>query len=215
MAEPRRNTEASGFGGDAAASPPEPDPWQTALEGLDLIVLNPSACRLEGDGSGRLWGEVGGRHYPELQAFMTYPLSDPAEWISLIAVEDADSDGRRSDGGQSDRVEIGVLPDLDGLDDASRAAVHIALRLRYFMPRVLQILAVHDEDPGQSGAVQWELLTDRGPMRLRMVSLFDGIQQLDTGRLIFSDRDGNRADIPDVSALDPASRKLLERYYWF
>jgi hypothetical protein len=80
---------------------------------------------------------------------------------------------------------------------------------------VVRIVSVRDEDPGQSGAVVWQLQTDRGPVRLRMVSLFDGIQQLDTGRLIFSDRDGNRADIPDVSALDPASRKLLERYYWF
>jgi|GEM_PF-259624 len=215
MADPERNIGASGPAGDATAAPAEPDPWQTALEGLDLIVLAPAACRIEGDGSGRLWGEVNGRHYPDLQVYMTHPLTDPAGWISLIAVEDADADGRRSDGGQSDRVELGVLEDLRGLDDAGRAAVQIALRLRYFMPRVLQIVAVRDEDPGQSGAVQWELLTDRGPMRLRMASLFDGIQQLDTGRLIFADRDGNRADIPDVSALDAASRKLLERYYWF
>lgn len=200
--------------GDAQA-PSEHDPWQTALEGLDLIVLDPEACRVEGDGSGRLWGEINGRHYDELLVYMTHPLTNPGEWISVIAVEDADSDGRRSDGGQSDRVELGVLENLGDLDEASRVAIQIALRLRYFMPRILQIVSVRDEDPGQSGAVVWELLTDRGPMRLRMVSLFDGIQQLDTGRLIFADRDGNRADIPDVQALDPASRKLLERYYWF
>lgn len=209
----RKTTEAPA---DAETSAPEPDSWKTALEGLDLIVLDPIACSIEGDGSGRLWGEVNGRHYDELIAYMTHPLSDPEEWISIIAVEDADSDGRRSDGGQSDRVELGVLPDLRGLDQASRTALQDALRLRYFMPRVLQIVSVRDEDPGQTGAVQWELLTDRGPMRLRMASLFDGIQQLEeTGRLILADRDGNRCDIPEVKALDPASRKLLERYYWF
>lgn len=197
-----------------AAPAAEPDAWQTALEGLDLIVLDPAACRLDGDGSGRLWGEVHGRHYDELLVHLTFPLTDPAEWISLVAVEDPDADGRRSDGGQSDRVELGVLETLGALDEASRAAVRGALRLRYFLPRVVRIVSVRDEDPGQSGAVVWQLQTDRGPVRLRMVSLFDGIQQLEGGRLILSDRDGNRCDIPNLADLDAGSRRLLERYYW-
>ena len=194
---------------------PEADPWQTALEGLDLILLDPGACRLHGDGFGRLWGTINGRDYPELLAHMPFPLTAPGEWVSLVAVEDADSDGRRSDGGQSDRVELGVLAGLDGLDEEGRGAVASALRLRYFLPKLTRIVSVRDEDPGQTGAVVWQLLTDRGPMRLRMASLFDGIQQQPDGRIIFADRDGNRVDVPSVEALDPESRAWLERYYWF
>lgn len=202
---------------DAGPSETEPavDPWQTALEGLDLILLDPAACRLHGDGLGRLWGTVNGRDYPDLLAHMPFPLSSPRAWISLVAVEDADSDGRRSDGGQSDRVELGVLPGVGDLDSESKAALASALRLRYFLPLVVRIVHVRDEDPGQSGAVVWELLTDRGPMRLRMPNLFDGIQQQPDGRLLLADRDGNRVDIPSVAALDLESRKWLERYYWF
>jgi hypothetical protein len=193
----------------------ERDPWETAQEGLELVVLDPAACRLHGDGRGRLWGTVHGREYPELVVHMPFPLSAPHAWVSLVAVEDPDSDGRRSDGGKPDRVELGVLPGLDGCDPETREAIQGALRLRYFLPRVLRIVSVQEEDPGQSGAVVWRLLTDRGPMLLRMPSLFEGIQQLETGRILLSDRDGNRADIPDLSALDPDSRRLLERYYWF
>lgn len=210
MAEPETKPGSSPSQPEA-----EGDAWHTALEGLDLIVLEPAACGLHGDGFGRLWGTVNGREYPDLLAHMPFPLSGPRNWISLVAVEDADSDGRRSDGGKSDRVELGVLPGLDGLDEESHHAVATALRLRYFLPRVLRIEHVRDEDPGQSGAVVWQLLTDRGPMRLRMPNLFDGIQQQPDGRILLADRDGNRADIPSVAELDPDSRKWLERYYWF
>ena len=191
------------------------DPWKTALDGLDLIILDPASCRLQANADGRLWGEVAGREYAELVVHMAYPLTDPDRWVSLVAVEDPDSDGRRSDGDKPDRVEIGVLEDLEQTDPETRAAIASALRLRYFLPRVLQILDVVDEDPGQTGASVWQLLTDRGPMRLRMVNLFDGITELRTGRILLSDRDGNRADIPSVAAMDPASRRLLERYFWF
>lgn len=193
----------------------ELDPWETALEGLDLIVLDPAACEVRIDEAGRLCGSVNGREHAQIVAYQAFPLTEPNEWISLVAVSDPDSDGRRSDGGKADRVELGVLPGLDGLSPESRSAVEQALRLRYFMPRVLQIVSVYDEDPGQSGAVQWELLTDRGPMRLRMPNLWDGIEQLETGRIILRDHDGNRADIPAVAQLDLASRRLLEKYYWF
>ena len=196
---------------DAAAE----DPWQTALQGLDLIVLEPAACRLQGDGNGRVWGEVNGREYGEIVVHHAFPLTDPENWISVIAVDDADSDGRRSDGGKSDRVELGVLANLEACDEATRQAVAGALRLRYFLPRLLQIANVRDEDPGQTGAVVWDLITDRGPMRLRMASLFEGFTQLETGRILLSDRDGNRVDIPSVAGLDADSRRLLERYYWF
>ena len=204
-----------GDGASRSDRPPEEDAWQTALEGLDLLVLDPGACHLHGDADGRLWGEVHQREHAELLAYRTHPLTAPNEWISLVSVADPDGDGHRSDGGNSDRVEVGVLANLEALDAESRTAVERTLHLRYFLPRILQIVAAHDEDPGQSGAVQWDLLTDRGPMHLRMVSLFEGIQQLDDGRIIFSDRDGNRAEIPALDTLDRDSRRLLERYYWF
>lgn len=191
------------------------DPWATALEGLDLIVLDPTACDIRMDEAGRLCGRVNGREHEHIVAYLAFPLTGPVAWISLVAVSDPDSDGRRSDGGKADRVELGVLSGLEGLSPESRSAIEQSLRLRYFMPRVLQIVSVYDEDPGQSGAVQWELLTDRGPMRLRMPNLWDGIEQLETGRIILRDHDGNRADIPAVAQLDLASRRLLEKYYWF
>ncbi len=198
--------------GQGAADPT--DAWATATEGLDLVALDPTVCRLRPGPAGRLCGTVHGREHAEIVPHRPFPLSEPS-WISLVAVEDPDTDGRRSDGDRPDWVEIGVLPGVEGLDPESRAAVEAALALRYFLPRVVRIAAVRDEDPGQSGAVVWDLETDRGPMRLRMPNLFEGIQQMPSGRLLLSGGEGNRADIPDVAAMDAASRRLLERYYWF
>jgi len=192
-----------------------PDPWQLALEGLDLVVLDPARCRFALDAEGRLYGTVHDRHHDLLAVYRCFPLSAPDRWISVVSIQDPDSDGRRSDGGPSQNVELGVLPDVHDLDPSSRQAVEHALWLRYFMPQVLRIVAVRDESPGQTGAVLWQLETDRGPMLLRMPNLFEGIEQLPSGRIILSDRDGNRVHIPEVSALDPTSRRLLERYFWF
>lgn len=193
----------------------EADPWEMALQGLDLVVLNPHECRLWLDDARRLKAEIHGRSYPDVVAYMPYPLTLGDSWVSLVSVSDPDGDGRRSDGRQNDRVEIGVLPGLGGLDGRSREAVAEALRLRYFLPRVTRILRVSDEDPGQSGAVNWELDTDRGVMRLRMPNLFEGIQELAPGRLILSDYDGNRAEIPNVADLDRDSQRQISRYYWY
>lgn len=192
------------------------DPWETALEGLELVLLRPQECQLRLDADQRLSATIRGRQYPDVIAYLPFPLTRPADWVSLVAVTDPDSDGRRSDGTRSDRVELGVLPGTAALDPESRRALEAALHLRYFMPRVTRIVDVQDEDPGQSGAVVWTLQTDRGPMRLRMANLFEGIyDELGNGRLILVDGDGNRAEIRDVAELDPESRRLLERYYWF
>lgn len=189
------------------------DLWATALEGLDLVELNPRDCLFRIDQSGHLSGTICGRAHETLAVYRSRPLSAPDEWISIVAVDDPNSDGRRSDGRPGGRVELGVLPDTAGLDPESRLAVERALFLRYFLPRVLQILSVHDEP--LTAAVIWELDTDRGHMLLRMTNLFDGIKQLDNGRILLADSEGLRAEIPDLVLLDPASRRLLERYFWF
>lgn len=191
----------------------DPDPWEIALDGLDLLVLDPTECHVHGDGRGRLWGTVLGREHTDLRAYRTFPLTAP-DWISLVSALDADDDGRRSDGERPERVELGVLNGTDGLDTESRQSITDALRLRYFLPQLLSIAGVREEAPGQSGAVVWDLLTDRGPMQLRMRNLFEGFQQFQDGRIVLSDHEGNRVDIPAVDALDGLSRRFLLRYYW-
>jgi len=191
------------------------DPWALALQGLDLIELDPRECRLRLEPEQRLSGTVYGIDHAWIIPYLPFPLSEPGEWVSLVAVRHPDADGRRSDGGQGDRVELGVLPGMTGLDLESRRALETALHLRYFLPRVLRIVDVRDEDPGQTGAVVWTLETDRGPRLLRMPNLFDGIyDELGAGRLLLRDGDGTRVEIHDLHALDEESQRLLNRYYW-
>lgn len=129
-----------------------------------------------------------------------FPLSRPAAWLAVQA-----SDGR----------ELGLLPGLEGLDADSRALAEEALRLRYFTPRVSAILDLRDERiGGRSGGVVWELQTDRGRATLHMPNTNEHIQTLGQGRLLLTDRAGNRYEIVDVRRLDAASRARLSRYIW-
>jgi len=129
-----------------------------------------------------------------------FPLSVPDGWIALRG-----ADGR----------EIGLLPGVAGLDAESRTCAEEELRLRYFTPQVTAILDLRDEAPGgRHGGVIWDLETDRGPATLRMPNTNEHIQTLGGGRLLLTDRTGNRYEIADLHALDAASRRRLSKFVW-
>ena len=114
-----------------------------------------------------------------------------------------------------DGTEIGLLAGLDRLDKESRALCEEDLRLRYFTPQVTAILDLRDElQGGRSGGVIWELMTDRGPATLHMPNTNEHIQPLQGGRLLLTDRAGNRFEIVDIRALDGASQRRLSRFVW-
>ena len=111
--------------------------------------------------------------------------------------------------------EIGLIPDLAELDTGSRPVAEQELRLCYFTPRVTAILDLRDEaEGGRSGGAVWELATDRGRATLHMPNTHEHIQSLGGGRVLLSDRVGNRFEISDVAALDAASRRRLQRLVW-
>ena len=51
--------------------------------------------------------------------------------------------------------------------------------------------------------------TDRGIREATLRDARDNVVYLGESRLLLTDAEGNRYDIPDISALDPRSRALL------
>jgi hypothetical protein len=158
----------------------------------------PSTC---GDGKNlRLFYEPPGtlrltvgedRSYPVVRLYQAWPLSHPGRYLSL---QDARGD------------EILMLPDLSSLDPASRAVAEEELARRYLTARIQVVLDVRTE----FGVTYWRVLTNRGERDFVVQSLTESCVWLGEGQVLIVDVDGNRFEIGDLAALDPASRQRLD-----
>jgi hypothetical protein len=61
------------------------------------------------------------------------------------------------------------------------------------------------------GVVYWSVETDQGPRDFVCRGLRDSVVELPDGRLIITDVDGNRFDIPDYTQLSRAAQTILDR----
>ena len=90
----------------------------------------------------------------------------------------------------------------------SRQLVEQELREKAFSPRIQAVLDYKDE----FGVVSISARTDRGDVTFQIRSR-DDIRLLSPTRALFRDADGNTYELPDLAALDPASRRYLEEYF--
>ena len=102
--------------------------------------------------------------------------------------------------------EIGIIRDLKDLPKEWRGWVEDALAMRYFVPIVESIRSVRQ----RYGGMEWNVLTDRGPRKMVTKHIRDTIIEIDDGRYIMSDVDGNRFEL-NVQYLDEPAKKLMER----
>jgi len=122
-----------------------------------------------------------------------FPWSLPEAYISV-----RDSEGK----------EVVMLRTLDELDPDSRRIVEAELADKVFNPKILQVLQVKRE----FGLSSMSAITDRGEVYFQFHGR-DDVRLLGPTRALFRDIDGNTFELPDVGELDPASRKMLRRYF--
>ncbi len=130
------------------------------------------------------------RSYPTVKPVWAAPLSQPGKNLALL---DAKGD------------EIVMVADLNELPADSRTAVKLELHRRYLTATVQSIAHAKVE----YGATYWTVETDRGPRDFVTQSLQENAVWLSDVHLLLLDVDGNRFEIPDVSALDCQSRKYV------
>ncbi|MBL9137912.1 MAG: DUF1854 domain-containing protein [Verrucomicrobiales bacterium] len=171
-------------------NPPSPDAPLSLVEASRIVLLDPAKVRFSQHGASlrlTLEGDCCHRQVTVLRAF---PWSSPERYLSLM------------DGADK---EIGVLVDPDSLPPEDGELLRDALRRRYFVPRVTRILAARE----RFGTVDWEFETDRGIRRLTTRNLGESVHRPNPGRILLTDVDGNRYDIPDLEGLDGRSQQLL------
>jgi hypothetical protein len=157
-----------------------------------LTVIDPHRVRLRRDQRQRVVVELPeGEQHADVIVTHTFPVSRPGRFVLL-------RDGRGR--------EIGLIADADALDRESRDVLAAELDRSYFMPRILSVSAIEDE----FGIATWHVITDRGPTQFQVRARSESIWYYGAGRYLIRDVEGNRFDIPSLSALDPRSRTLVE-----
>ncbi|MEA3399638.1 MAG: DUF1854 domain-containing protein [Armatimonadota bacterium] len=157
----------------------------------ELPVLDAEAMSFRQQG-GRLQVRLDDeQEWRDASAVRLFPLSESDRWISVVDEEEK---------------EIGLLLELDSLGEEARECVEAELERRYLIPRIVRILSCRQ----RFDVMEWTVETDRGEVRFLMRDIREKVKRPLPRHVTLEDVEGNRYDIPDVEALDTASRHLLE-----
>ncbi|MDR0225588.1 MAG: DUF1854 domain-containing protein [Burkholderiaceae bacterium] len=153
-----------------------------------------SGIRMQRNAHGRLVLTLAdGTRHEAVVPVRAFPITAPEDGLSLVA-----ADGK----------EALWVDHMSHLPAAARTLIEEDLAVREFIPTIERIVKVS----GFSTPSTWDLETDRGPAQL-VLKAEEDIRRL-SGRtnLLITGQDGLQFRVPDSTALDRPSRKLLERF---
>jgi len=101
--------------------------------------------------------------------------------------------------------EVLTARSLDAIAPGVRPAVERELRERYVLPTIERVRRIQV----RFGTRYWEVDTDRGPRWFALKEPGKNVTWLSERRLVLRDTAGNRYEITDLDALDPASRRAV------
>ena len=135
------------------------------------------------------------KEYPRVGVYLTFPLTNPEEFISI---READEKAK----------EIGMVEKLSLLPADQQEMLREQIKLRYFMPVITKVMDVKDE----YGYAYWNVATTFGVCRFTTQMSGDAVIHLSDSRLLVTDIDGNRYEIPDFYSLSVMERKKLDLF---
>jgi hypothetical protein len=168
-------------------------------EAFEVVYLDPRRVRFAYDGENLTFTDGDGTFYPRVTLRRGFPLSAKHTHILVRLPEEETDRGR----------ELGILPEVDGLEAASREAVLRELAVFYFVPAIQRVLKIREE----FGFLYWTVETDRGNKDFVMRdSPIGAVRRVSEGRYLIIDINQTRYEVPDMEALDGHSQELLKRY---
>lgn len=138
-------------------------------------------------------GEVKTTEYDRIFLHRAFPFDHPEEYIS---VQD------------KDKNEIGMISALSVFPKESAELLRRELSRKYYAPVLTAIHSIRD----RYGYAYCTAETKEGPISFTMKDAARSIRKIDEHRLVITDVDGNRYDIPDTAALDRKSYRRIELY---
>ena len=139
--------------------------------------------------------ECAGKKYDRIGVYRTFPVTEPDEYISI---READEKAR----------EIGMVESLSKLSKDQAEMLREQLRLRYFTPEISKIIDIKDE----YGYGYFNVLTNFGACRFTIHMGGDSVVSLSDRRVMITDLDGNRFEIPDIYKLSVGEGKKLDLF---
>lgn len=139
-----------------------------------------------------------GKEYKRVAFHRSFPFTEPDLFIS---VRDTDPEA------SSTANEIGMIRDIKTLQKEIRLMLEEQMNHRYFVPVITGITEIKEE----YGYSYWQVRTDRGECRFT-VPLGGNIIRISESRIMITDIDGNRFEIPDINKLTTKEQKKLDLY---
>lgn len=161
---------------------------------MDSDYLDPNTTVFETAPDGTLRVTVADRCGLRVEAIRAFPLSHPEAHIVL-----------RDGGGK----ELGVLRHLQDVAPEIRELLSTQLQRRYFLPKIIGLDGITE----RFGSSVWDLQTDRGSCTVTTRQMNEAVFEIEPGRYIITDVEGNRYEIPSMADLDEDSRARFQGKY--
>lgn len=163
---------------------------------VQIEYLDPSEAHFykNGDFLGlRLEHDGETSEYPRVFLHRMFPFEELWTHISVLT---------------ADSEEVGMIAEVDAFPSESASLLREELDRKYLMPTVTAILGLKE----QFGFSAWKVESNIGELEFTLRDTYRSLLRVNDKRLIITDSDGNRYEIPDVTALDKRSYKKIELY---
>ena len=164
-------------------------------EMLKLRYINKDNAEFKRTDGGFVSVRIGEEFYPRVQVVRMFPFSDPQKYISIRTPDEHSK-------------EIGIIEDMKNVTKQTAQMLTEQLTMRYFTPIIKKIVNIKEE----YGYAYFEVVTDRGACRFTINMGGHAVVHLSETRILISDIDENRFEIPDIMQLSTKELKKLDLF---
>lgn len=164
-------------------------------EKLTIEFLEPQKCVFGFNTNGFLTMTYDEEQKGRVKLIRAYPYSLKERYICVHDLEDN---------------EIGIIHDLNELDDVSKKSACKELESRYYCPTVSTVKSVKE----RMGHFYFQTVIDGKEKNFTVRDITKNMRFAADGTLLIFDMDGNRYVIPDFDKTEPKSKRLLEPYLY-
>ena len=169
----------------------------TTTKAFETVYLAPEQVHFTRNGDTLSMTLDDGACYPRVVLRCCFPVSGEEVYLSV------------REANEEEDTEIGIIRNWPQLAKADRQGVAAELGLHYFVPKIRRVRQIKDE----LGFLYWDVETDKGDKEFVMRnSIIHYTREVSPGHLLLIDVNEARYEIPDVSALDRHSLRLVKRF---
>ena len=129
--------------------------------------------------------------FVEVEPHRLFPRSGGNKYVALL---------------NSEGEQVAIIRDTAKLMPESRTVIESALEEYYMIPRITKFI----EMTQKFKIWMWTAETDHGIIKFEIRNHMASVKPLYDGRVLITDANDNRYEIPDYRKLDKRSRKMLE-----